>query len=78
MPCKLFFIHVPITDWKLVLVPWQSGTSILANSEDPDEMLQNAAFLQGLPCLLRHPFFRDRKKYIILELQSVTPSNVKR
>ena len=25
----------------------------LANSENPDEMLQNAAFHQGLHCLLR-------------------------
>ena len=25
----------------------------LANSEDPDEILQNAAFHQGLHCLLR-------------------------
>ena len=25
----------------------------LANNEDPDEMLQNAAFHQGLHCLLR-------------------------
>ena len=25
----------------------------LANSEDPDEMLHNAAFYQGLHCLLR-------------------------
>ena len=27
--------------------------SILANSEDPDEMPQNMAFHQHLPCLLR-------------------------
>ena len=27
--------------------------SSLANSEDPDEMLQNAAFHQGMHCLLR-------------------------
>ena len=27
--------------------------SVLANSEDPDEMLQNMAFHQGLHCLLR-------------------------
>ena len=26
---------------------------ILANSEDPDEMQHNAAFRQGLHCLLR-------------------------
>ena len=26
----------------------------MANSEDPDEMLQNAAFHQGLHCLLRY------------------------
>ena len=28
-------------------------TSTLANREDPDEMLHNAAFHQGLHCLLR-------------------------
>ena len=27
--------------------------SILASSEDPDEMSQNAAFHQGLHCLLK-------------------------
>ena len=27
--------------------------STFANSEDPDEMPHNAAFHQGLPCLLR-------------------------
>ena len=32
---------------------------ILANSEDPDEMQHNAAFHQGLHCLLRSTF-RDR------------------
>ena len=29
-------------------------TGTLANSADPDEMLHNAAFHQGLHCLLRH------------------------
>ena len=34
----------------------------LANSEDLDEMLQNAAFHQGLHCLLRKKaMFRDEK-----------------
>ena len=35
---------------------------MFVNSEDPAEMLQNAAFHQGLHCLLRHDnqFFRGR------------------
>ena len=39
----------------------------LANSEDPDEMPQNAAFNQGLQCLLR----QDRN---ILEIITCDPS----
>ena len=31
----------------------------LANSADPDEMLYNTAFLQGLLCLLRHSSEKD-------------------
>ena len=36
----------------------------LANSEDPDEMQHDAAFHQGLHCLLRllQTSFRDRNK----------------
>ena len=33
--------------------PETPKTGTLANSEDPDEMLHNAAFHQGLHCLLR-------------------------
>ena len=33
--------------------PGDSFLSILKDSEDPDEMPQNAAFYQGLNCLLR-------------------------
>ena len=36
----------------------------LANSKDPDEMPHNAAFYQGLHCLLRHK--QSSEKYIIL------------
>ena len=32
----------------------------LANSDDPDEMQHNAAFHQGLHCLLSLTTFRDR------------------
>ena len=34
----------------------------LANSEDPDEMLHNAAFLLGMYCLLRQNQY-SKKKY---------------
>ena len=38
----------------------------LANSEDPDEMLQNAAFHQGLHYLLRYKHnFQEVKQIII-------------
>ena len=32
---------------------WKPPDQYLANSEDPDEMSQYAAFQQGLHCLLR-------------------------
>ena len=35
----------------------------LTNSEDPDEMLHNAVFHQGLPCLL------SKKQYLVKEIQ---------
>ena len=39
-----------------------------ANSEDPDEIQQNAAFYQGLHCLLRlKPIFRVRNTYFLYE-----------
>ena len=34
-------------------VNWNPLTDTLANREDPDEMQHNAAFYQGLHCLLR-------------------------
>ena len=37
--------HQPIVDQKPL-------TATMASSEDPDEMLHNAAFHQGLHCLL--------------------------
>ena len=43
---KIYFLFNP-------LYTGNSLTGILANSEDPDEMQQNAAFHQGLYCLLR-------------------------
>ena len=33
----------------------------LANSEDPDEMLHNAAFHQGLHCLLRQNWSSEKE-----------------
>ena len=41
-----YFFCYPFVYWKPL-----NGT--LANSEDPDEMQHNAAFHQGLHCLLR-------------------------
>ena len=41
-------------------IPLRTGipyTGTFANSEDPDEMLHNAAFHQGLLCLLRQDQF---------------------
>ena len=37
----------------LILCILETQTGTLANSEDPDEMQHNAAFHQGLHCLLR-------------------------
>ena len=34
---------------------------IFANSEDPDEILHNAAFQQGLHCLLRQNRFSKKE-----------------
>ena len=48
----------------------------LANSEDPDEMLHNAAFHQGLHCLLRQKPIFQRKKYnfFLFEIITCDPS----
>ena len=40
----------------------------LANSEDPDEMLHNAAFHQGLNRLLRQKQSSEKKLFIIWKL----------
>ena len=45
-------------------------TGVLGNSEDPDEMPHNAAFHQGLHCLLRQN--RSQRKNIILVLEIIT------
>ena len=45
----------------------------LANSEDPDEMPHNAAFHQGLHCLLRQKIFLEKEKQLIRKFRPVTP-----
>ena len=45
----------------------------LANSEDPDEMPHDAAFHQGLQCLLRQNQFSE-KYNIFLEILICDPS----
>ena len=45
-----------------------------ANSEDPDEMPQNAAFYQGLHCLLRQKRSSEKEKYNQLEVITCDPS----
>ena len=48
---------------------WNPCTVTLANSVDPDEMLQNAAFHQGLLCLLRqNPSSEKEIQYLLLKL----------
>ena len=48
----------------------------LANSEDPDEMSQNAAFHLGMHCLLlkRSKQFSETEVHLYLELQTCDPS----
>ena len=46
----------------------------LANSEDPDEMLHNAAFHQGLHCLLRHYRSSEKEIKYFLEIETCDPS----
>ena len=43
-----------------------SSVFIKANSEDPDEMLHNAAFHEGCPCLSKHHFIGRLKRLIML------------
>ena len=45
----------------------------LANSEDPDEMQHNAAFHQGLHCLLRLKQSSGRKIHYNLENSTCDP-----
>ena len=45
----------------------------LANSEDPDEMQHNAAFHQGLQCLLRLKQPSGQKYIIIQKILPLTP-----
>ena len=47
----------------------------LANSEDPDEMQHNAAFHQGMHCLLRLKQFSGTEKYQKLENSTSDPLN---
>ena len=42
--------------------------SSLANSEDPNEIMHNVTFHQGLHCLLgKKTIFRERNKILFLE-----------
>ena len=47
----------------------------LANSEDPDEMPHNAAFHQGLHCLLRKKRYSEKQMQFYLEIIACGPSN---
>ena len=46
----------------------------LANSEDPDEMLHNAAFHQGLHCLLRQKQISEKEIHFYFEIITCDPS----
>ena len=46
----------------------------LANSEDPDEMLHNAAFHLDLHCLLRQKQFSEKEMQFYLEIITCDPS----
>ena len=52
--------------------------STLANSEDPDEMPHNAAFCQGLHCLLlkTKSIFRERNTIFFVKKISREPSTI--
>ena len=47
----------------------------LANSEDSDEMQHNAAFHQGLHCLLRLKRSSEKKKSILVGNHNLCPLN---
>ena len=42
--------------------------STFANSEDPDEMVQNSAFHQGLHCVLKQNQFLEKEIRYRLEI----------
>ena len=46
----------------------------LANSEDPDEMPQNAAFHQGVHCLLRQNQSSEKAIHYFLKIINCDPS----
>ena len=46
----------------------------MANSEDPDEMLHNAAFHQGLNCLYDKNNLQKKKYIVLLEIITCNPS----
>ena len=46
----------------------------MANSEDPDEMLHNVAFHQGLRCLLRQHHSSEKKIQYFFEIITCDPS----
>ena len=45
----------------------------LANSEDPDEMLHNAAFHQGLYYLLRQKTYSEKEKQFLFGNYNLDP-----
>ena len=47
---------------------------ILTNSEDPDEMLHNVAFHQGLHCLLRQNQSSEKEIEYFLQIITCGPS----
>ena len=46
----------------------------LANSEDQDKMLHNAAFHQGLHCLVRHRRSSGKEIQCVLEVVTCDPA----
>ena len=42
--------------WIVIYISVPEGCFKVANSADPDEMQQNAAFHMGLPCMSQYPF----------------------
>ena len=66
---ELLYTYYTFSFW----IPYLQ-TATLANSEDPDEMLHNATFNQGLHCLLRLKQSSGTK--ILWKLQPVTVSTL--